>query len=140
LPIDLTSFAEAINGSRDEGTPCVVATNGPDGIPDIGMKGSMMVFDQDHLAYWERTRGQHYANVQERSGIAVLYLSFQRGMMLRAFGHAEVHESGPIREQILSRVVESELQMDPERQGIGVLIRVDRLQEAFSGTEQRREE
>lgn len=66
MTIDLTEFAEAINAARADGTSCIVATQGAEGVPDIGIKGSMMVFDQDHLAYWERALGQNYANLQDR--------------------------------------------------------------------------
>jgi len=57
MPIDLTEFSDAINIALEESSYCVVATCGPDG-PDVGYKGSMQVFDRDHLSYWERTRGQ----------------------------------------------------------------------------------
>jgi hypothetical protein len=39
----------------DDGYPCLLATCGPLG-PNIGPKGSMIVFDDQHLAYWERTK------------------------------------------------------------------------------------
>jgi len=62
MPIDLTEFSDAINIVLEESSYCVVATCGPDG-PDVGYKGSTQVFDRDHLSYWERTRGQHLANL-----------------------------------------------------------------------------
>lgn len=139
MAIDLTEFAEAINSARTDGTSCIVATQGAEGVPDIGIKGSMMVFDAEHLAYWERTLGQNYANLQASPGIAVFYFNLQRGKLIRAFGHVELHTDGPIREQIMSRIAEDELNMDPERKGAGVLIRVDRLVETFSGATQLRD-
>ena len=139
MTIDLTEFAEAINAARADGTSCIVATQGAEGVPDIGIKGSMMVFDQDHLAYWERALGQNYANLQDRPGIAVFYFNRDRGKLIRAFGHAELHADGPVRDEIVSRTPEAELNMDPDRKGVGVLIRVDRLLEAFSRTTQERD-
>ncbi len=139
MPIDLTEFAEAIEAARTDGTPCIVATQGADGVPDIGLKGSMVVFDSEHLAYWERVRGQHYENLRSGSGIAVMYFNRDRGKLLRAFGHGVLHEDGPIREQIMARTPQAELDMDPERKGAGVLIRVDRLAEMFGGVTQTRD-
>ena len=137
MPIDLTEFSDAINNALDESSYCVVSTCGPDG-PDIGYKGSMQVFDRDHLSYWERTRGQHLANLRRNPGVAVLYFSRERGKYLRMYGQAELHEDGPMREQIMAKTPEAELSRDLERKGIGVLIRVDRLVEAFGQVSQQR--
>lgn len=140
MPIDLSEFAEAIDNARADGTPCIVATQGTEGVPDIGIKGSMMVFDAEHLAFWERALGQNYANLQGSPGIAVLYFNRERGKLIRAFGEVELHADGAVREAIMSRTIEAELNMDPERKGVGVLIRVDRFIEAFSRTTQLRVE
>lgn len=140
MSIDLTQFAEAIDNALVEGAFPVVTTQGTDGIPDVGFKGSLHVFDQDHLAYWERTRGQHLANLRQNPGLAVLYFSRDRGKYLRLYGQAELHETGSVREEILTRTPAAELERDPERLGVGVLIRVDRLEETFGGISQRRED
>jgi len=137
MPIDLTEFSDAINIALEESSYCVVSTCGPDG-PDIGYKGSMQVFDRDHLSYWERTRGQHLANLRRNPGVAVLYFSRERGKYLRMYGQAELHEDGPMREQIMAKTPEAELSRDLERKGIGVIIRVDRLVEAFGQVSQQR--
>jgi hypothetical protein len=54
------------------------------------------------------------------------------------YGRAELHEDNTAREQIMARTPAPELDKDPERQGIGVLIRVDRLVEPFAGVSQER--
>jgi hypothetical protein len=100
----------------------------------------MIVFDKEHLAYWERTRGEHLENLRHRLGVAVLYFSRERGKYLRMYGQAELHENDPLREEIMKRVPQPELDRDPERKGIAVLIRVDRLIEAYGGVRQEREE
>lgn len=139
MPIDLSSFAEIVNSALADSSPCVVATVGDDGVPDIGYKGSLMVLDQDHLAYWERTRGVQLANLRNHPGVAALYFNRQRGKYLRFFGQAELYESGPERDQIMAKVVQPELDRDPERKGIAVRIRVDRLEDPFGGASQRRD-
>ena len=51
-----------IRSALDDGAPCLVATQGPNG-PNISPKGSMVVFDDDHLAYWERSKKQALENL-----------------------------------------------------------------------------
>jgi uncharacterized protein len=125
--IDLTEYAEAVNAALAEGSPCVVATASAEGAPSLGYKGSVMVFDREHLAFWERTLGETLAHLRENPRVAVLYRSRERNLHLRFHGHATLHESGDMREQIMARTVEAELNRDPERKGIGVLVRVDRV-------------
>src|SRR6202035_5963555 len=52
MPIS-QKIRDLIRSAWDDGAPCLVATNGPDG-PNISVKGSTVVFDDHHLAYWER--------------------------------------------------------------------------------------
>jgi len=61
------------------------------------------VFDRDHLSYWERTRGQHLANLRSDSRVAVMYFNRERGKYLRMYGRAELHEEGPVRDEIMAR-------------------------------------
>ena len=138
MPIDLSTYAEVIAQAIAEGTICVLATAGEDGVPDIGLKGSMMVFDQEHLAYWERTRGRHLENLRRTPGAAVLYFNRERRQYVRFFGQAELYEDGPIREQVMQRTVAAELDRDPERKGIAVLIRVDRVEDPYGDGSQQR--
>ena len=45
---------DLIRNAWVDGAPCLLATAGPNG-PNISPKGSMIVFDDEHLAYWERS-------------------------------------------------------------------------------------
>lgn len=42
-----------------------ITTVDKDGNLDLGPKMSMFVLDDNHLAYHERTAGQHYRNLQD---------------------------------------------------------------------------
>ena len=44
-----------IRNAWDDGYPCLLATNGRQG-PNITPKGSMIVYDDAHLAWWERSK------------------------------------------------------------------------------------
>jgi len=116
-----------IDNGLANGCPCVLATVSADAEPDIGYKGSMMVFDNESLAYWERTRRQHLKNVKENPKVIVLFRDGKTRVNFRFHGTATVHESGPLRDQVMKRTVKDELDKDPERKGAAVIIRVDRI-------------
>ena len=46
MPIS-QKIRDLIRSAWDDGAPCLVATNGPDG-PNVSVKGSMVVFDDVH--------------------------------------------------------------------------------------------
>lgn len=116
-----------INNALANGCPCVLATVSAEGEPDIGFKGSMMIFDKESLAYWERTRRQHLKNVKENPKVIVLFRDPKTRINFRFHGTATVHESGPLRDQVMERTVKDEIDKDPERKGAAVVIRVDRI-------------
>lgn len=126
--ISLTDqMREMIDNALANGSPCILATASAGGEPDIGYKGSMMVFDGESLAYWERTRRQHLKNVQENPRVVVLFRDPKTRFNMRFHGVATVHQEGPVREQVMARTVKDELDKDPERKGAAVVIRVDKV-------------
>jgi hypothetical protein len=123
----LDQMRELVNPALENGCPCVLATAGANGEPDIGFKGSMMVFDDESLAYWERTKRQHLKNITENPKVVVLFRDAKTKVAWRFHGVATVHESGPIRDQVMARTVPAELEKDPERKGAAVVIRLDKI-------------
>ena len=118
---------ELIDNALANGSPCILATVSADGEPDIGYKGSMMVLDNESLAYWERTKRVHMKNVKENPRVIVLFRDAKTKAAWRFHGTATVHESGPIRDQVMARTVKDELDKDPERKGAAVVIRLDKI-------------
>ena len=116
-----------IDPALANGCPCILATVSGDGEPDIGYKGSVMVFDDESLAYWERTRRQHLKNVQENPKVIVLFRDAKTKVGLRFHGKAEIHEKDALWEQVMARTVKDELDKDPERKGAAVIIRLDKV-------------
>ena len=125
--IDLSEMAEAVDHALAEGNACLVATASPDGMPDIAFKGSVMVFDKDRLAFWERSAGRTLRNLEANRHVCLLYRHPGRGIAWRFFGVATLHRAGATREEVMDRTVEAELNRDPERKGVAVLVRVDRV-------------
>ena len=123
----LDQMREVVDKALANGCPCILATASPDGEPDIGYKGSMMIFDDESLAYWERTRRQHLKNVLANPKVVVLFRDPKVGINFRFHGVATVHDSGPVRDQVMARTVAPELDKDPERKGSAVIIKVDKV-------------
>ncbi len=124
-----------ITTAWDDGYVCLLATEGENG-PNISPKGSMMVFDDEHLAYWERSKKQALANLQKDPRVVVVYsnLAAQRAGVLesgilRFYGVAELHEDGPIRDAIFARLNERESTHVGADVGIGVLIKLTRAED-----------
>jgi uncharacterized protein len=120
-------MAEAVNKALADGTPCLMGTASKAGMPNVSYRGSVMVFDKEHLAYWERAKNIAIHNLEENPQIEILYRNRDKGLSWRFYGRAEILETGPVREQIMNRTVQRELDSDPERAGFGVLITVDQV-------------
>jgi len=124
-----------ITNAWEDGYVCLLGTSGEDG-PNISPKGSMMLFDDDHLAYWERSKKQALANLRHDNRVIVVYSNMQakrdkvlESGILRFYGVAELHESGPIHDAIFARLNERESTHDGADTGVGVLIRIERAQD-----------
>ncbi len=120
-----------INNAWNDGYPCLLATAGARG-PTVGPKGSLLVFDDGHLAYWERTRRGVLENLGADRRVCVLYANFvaqREGKLdsgfLRFYGTAELHESGPVHDAIFAKLSEREQTHTGADTGVGVLIKID---------------
>lgn len=62
-----------------------ITTISKDGELDLGPKMSLFVLDDTHIAYHERTAGQHYRNLQDGSPlvVAVANLAEKKGYRFR---------------------------------------------------------
>ncbi|MCD5402841.1 MAG: pyridoxamine 5'-phosphate oxidase family protein, partial [Dehalococcoidia bacterium] len=117
---------------------CTVGTVDKDGQPQLSLKGSVMVYDSETLAYWERAKRTALANVADNPKVTVLYNNMTDRIRWRFYGTAEVHESDPIRGEVMSRTVEAELERDPDRLGVAVLIKVNKVAELSGNVLQER--
>ena len=131
MPIS-TKVRTLVDNAWVDGYPCLLATTGPNG-PNISPKGSMLVFDDEHLAYWERSKKQAHENLGGELRVCVMYQNFKAqrdGLLesgfLRFYGTAELHESGPIHDAIFKRLTKREQEHDGADTGIGVLIKISR--------------
>lgn len=125
--IDLRDLADAIDHAYDEGAPLIVAAvHGK--APSIGFKGSVMVWDSEHLAFWERGLGETFEAIQAGSPIALLYRNPDRGQLaMRFYGAPRIVDDQAVRDDIWQRMNEAEKHRDPNKTGVAVLIQIERV-------------
>jgi hypothetical protein len=127
LTLDVTQYADAVNNAFYNQAVCTIATsNGPE--PDVALKGSFMVWDKDHLAYWERGLNETLAAIRVNPKVAVLVRP-KGTPPVRFYGEAHAVQDADQREAVYQRVIPEEQGRDPEKKGIAVLIRVDRIRQ-----------
>ena len=116
-----------IDNALADRCPMYIATVSADGEPQISMRGSVLVFDRETLAYWERGWRQSAANLESNPKIVLFYRHPTERVNLRFYGEATVYRSGPIRDNVMARTVQGELDRDPDRVGAAVLVRPYRI-------------
>ena len=111
---------------------CLIGTVGKDG-PNISPKGSLVVFDDDHLAYWERSKRKALENLGSDPRVVVIYSNMKAGRegviktpAIRFYGTAKVHEDGPVKDAIFAKLLKREQEHVGADTGVGVLIKIER--------------
>jgi hypothetical protein len=116
---------------------CLVATVLPNGFAQVTPRGSTMVFDDTHLAIWERGKGSTDQNLKDGTRITVFFRKpllreagiLPKGGIARFYGTAKVQKSGSIYEEIWNRLIQPEKDRDPQKKGFGVLIEIERAED-----------
>jgi hypothetical protein len=116
---------------------CLVATVLPNGFAQVTPRGSTMVYDEEHLALWERGQGSTTANLQNGTKVTVFFRKpalreagiLPKGGIARFYGLAAIHRAGHVYEEVWRRLVQPEKDRDPDRKGYAVLIRVERAED-----------
>jgi hypothetical protein len=96
-----------------------------------------MVFDENHLALWERGKGTTDHNLKDGTKVTVFFRKpalrdaglLPKGGIARFYGTATLQKSGPIYDEIWKRLVQPEKDRDPQKKGFGVLIEIERAED-----------
>jgi general stress protein 26 len=118
---------ELIDNALANRTPCILATASKSGQPTMSYRGSMMVFDDESLAYWDRSKRLSLQQLEENPQVCVMFRHPDKRIVWRFYGEAHLHRDGAVRQQVMARVVQPELDRDPERQGVAIVIRVNTI-------------
>ena len=116
---------------------CLVGTVQPNGFAQISPRGSTMVYDDEHLALWERGKGSTTAMLRDGTKVTVYLRKPQlreagvlpKGGIARFYGTAQVVKSGAAYEEVWKRLVQPEKERDPDKKGFAVLIKVERAED-----------
>ena len=110
-----------------------MATVMPDGYAQVSPRGSVQVYDDDHLSTWERGIGTSQAEIRDGSKVTFIYSNFElreQGMpFVRLYGTAQVHRSGPVYERVWERLIEAEKKQDAEHKGFALLVEIDKVED-----------
>ena len=135
MPLSAT-LKTLIRSAWDDGYPLLVATCGPLG-PNIAPKGSMIAYDGEHLAWWERSKKGVLDNLGHDRRVCIMYANFKaqrdgklESGFLRFFGKAVMHESGPTRDAIFAKLLPREQTHVGADTGIGALVRIEKALDA----------
>jgi len=90
----LTDEMKALVGSQQP----FVATASPDGVPNIGPKGSTHVLDDEHIVFYELTGGRTWENLQKNPKVAVAVVDRSKMQGYRFVGKAELITEGELYE------------------------------------------
>jgi hypothetical protein len=116
---------------------CLVGSVLPDGFAQITPRGSTMVYDDEHLALWERGKGSTTGNLHDGNKLTVYFRKPQlradgvlpAGGIARFYGIAAIHKSGAAYEEVWRRLVQPEKDRDPDKKGFAVLIKIERAED-----------
>lgn len=123
-----------IDGAFPEHT-CLIGTVLGNGFAQITPRGSTQVYDREHISIWERGRGSTTATMQDGTNVTVFYFNLGAknvlpiGGLVRLYGTAQVHKSGPVYDKVWDRLIEPEKKSDPEKKGWAVLVKIDRVED-----------
>jgi hypothetical protein len=116
---------------------CLVGSVLPNGFAQITPRGGTMVFDDEHIALWERGKGSTSASLKDGTALTVYFRKPQlreegilpKGGIARFYGRAKIHKSGPVYEKVWERLVQPEKERDPNKGGFAVLIEIERAED-----------
>ena len=134
----MASIPKKIQPHIDSAFPahvCLIGSVLPDGYAQITPRGSVQVYDDDHISLWERGRGSTTTHMAEGSKVTVYYSNYglmNEGVLpiagiARLYGVASIHKSGPVYDKVWERLIQPEKDRDPEKKGFAVLIKIERV-------------
>ncbi|MFC1491056.1 pyridoxamine 5'-phosphate oxidase family protein [Nitrospinota bacterium] len=136
----MAKIPEALHEPINAAAPmnvCLVGTVQPNGWAQISPKGSVIVYDDETIAYWDRGGGSTYDVVEDGTKVMVFLRNGElrekgllpRGGIARFYGTATVYPEGSVREEVWERMSQQEREHDPEKKGRAVLLKIERAED-----------
>ena len=141
-------LVDAINDAFPKNV-CLVGVALDDGFAQISPRGSVVVYDENTLAIWDRGTGRPHQGktsevVANGTKMTVYYRNTEfggkggngllpAGGIARFYGSAEVHtDDGEVKEKVWNTMHPKERENDAEKLGFAVLIRLERAEQLNS--------
>ncbi len=130
-PVALTDsgIPEAIATAAERGHQVAVAYIDDDGYPSVSFRGTTQVIGPDRLAIWARKRDAGLAAaIAERPQVGLVYYGpggpGPAYLALRGRAHADPS----LDDEVYAAAPQGERDQDPDRNGVAVVIEIDRVQ------------
>ncbi|MFQ6030274.1 MAG: pyridoxamine 5'-phosphate oxidase family protein [Dehalococcoidia bacterium] len=137
--IELTNeMRRLINQARANETPCIMATASTEGVPNAGFRGTMMVLDEESLAYRERGQPAAVRQLEENPKVVVLFRSPAQNVGWKFRCTAAIYREGPEFQRVMDRLEAEGLLSNPDGTGTAVILRVDQILTLFGEVLQER--
>ena len=116
---------------------CLLGSVLPNGFAQVTPRGGTMVYDDEHLALWERGRGSSAGAMHDGSKLTIYFRKpslreegiLPLGGIARFYGTAKIHKSGPVYDEVWRRLIQPEKDRDPDKKGYAVLIAIERAED-----------
>ena len=137
MPVKIDDVMKRMLGlAFEDGVPPIIGTATKEGRPQVSPKGTLSVFDDETLCYWERGYRTSYAALLENPHIVIYYrnqarakeMPFRNGA-LRFHGVARLATSETDKNTVWNQCPAQEQGRDPERKGAAILIRIDLIED-----------
>ena len=106
-----------------------ITTVDKDGNLDLGPKMSMFVLDDNHLAYHERTAGQHYENLKNGSPLVIAFANLEKKQGYRFRGNVVLH----VDDDIYNEQVKVAEEKGTKKPAVIPVLEVTEIQDLASG-------
>jgi hypothetical protein len=129
VPVALDNeIGAAIDGALDNGTTVVTAYVDADGQPQLSFRGTTQAYGADGLALWIRDRaGGLLRALPHNPRLTFWYSDPSTRTHYQIQGRGHVEDDAEVRRAVFDGSPEREQRLDPERQGVAVVVEVDRV-------------
>jgi hypothetical protein len=129
VPVALDNeIGAAIDGALDNGTTVVTAYVDADDQPQLSFRGTTQAYGADGLALWIRDRaGGLLRALPHNPRLTFWYYDPSTRTHYQVQGRGRVDDDEDVRRIVFDGSPEREQRLDPERQGVAVVVEVDRV-------------
>jgi hypothetical protein len=121
------AMVAAINGALDNGTPTVLGYVNEQGQPRLSFRGTTQAYSDDQLAVWARFEDAGLPTaIQKNPHVSVAYYARGSGNLIFE-GRARIDNAPAVRDHVFENSPVVEQRADPERNGVAIIIDVDKV-------------